>query len=98
MDFNPELKPWRAPRPSQEAGKGLIEKPGQARNLVWQTRSAVPTAYENQLADALEAAFESGAESLDAVVGKLNELGVRTPDGDAWTSARFAAEMARLGA
>jgi len=98
MDHNPELKPWRAPSPNQEAGKGVIEKPGQARNLVWQTRSATPTAYENQVADALESVFESGAESLDAVVAKLNELGVRTPEGGSWTPERFTAEMKRLGA
>ena len=98
MDFNPELKPWRRPEPNREAGKGVIEKPGHSHNLVWQTRSAPPTAYENQLGDALEVVFESGAAELADVVAKLNELGVRAPDGEPWTPSRFEAEMKRLGA
>ena len=49
--------------PNNVAGKGYIEQPGKVANLVWQTRAAAPTAYENALGDALQAAFEGGAET-----------------------------------
>lgn len=98
MDHNPHLKPWQPPAPNNVAGKGQIETPGQTRNIVWQTRAAPPTAYENALGDAFEQVFESGAQSLDEVVQGLNAAGLRTPAGQAWSAASFEAEMARLGA
>ncbi|AJW94342.1 MULTISPECIES: recombinase-like helix-turn-helix domain-containing protein [Burkholderia] len=96
VSFNPDLQPWRAPEPNQVAGKGRIEIPGQVPNLVWQTRKAEPTPYENDLGDALERVFESGAVELDEVVAALNRVGSRAPDGSAWTLERFRAEMAAL--
>jgi hypothetical protein len=98
LDHNPSLKPWQPPTPNNVAGKGQIEVPGQARNIVWQNRAAPPTGYENALGDAFEAVFEQGAETLEQVVQGLNGAGIRTPDGQAWTVASFEAEMARLGA
>jgi len=98
MDFNPYLKPWLEPRPNEEAGKGEIERPSEIRNIVWQTRSAAPTEYENRLGDALETVFESGAVELPDVVAGLNALGVRTPDGRPWTPESFQVELKRLGA
>jgi hypothetical protein len=98
MDHNPHLKPWRQPQPNFTAGKGAIEKPGESANLVWQTRSAPPTEYENQLADALERAFEADAETAEDVVARLNEGGMLTSDGHTWTVERFEAELARLAA
>jgi hypothetical protein len=97
MDSNPHLKPWSKPQPNTVAGKGAIENPGQTDNIVWQTRPAAPNAYEISLADGLEAVFSQGAQALDEVVAKLNEIGVRSPEGTAWTVDRFEAEMARLG-
>lgn len=97
-DHNPKLKPWEAPSPNNVAGKGQIEAPGQIPNIVWQTRLAAPTDYENALGDALEKVFVDGAETLDQVVGGLNVLGFRMPDGRPWTAASFESEMARLGA
>ncbi|MFP3615863.1 recombinase-like helix-turn-helix domain-containing protein, partial [Paraburkholderia sp. SIMBA_050] len=52
--------------------------------------------YENDLGDALERVFESGATELDDVVAGLNRIGFRAPDGTAWTPERFRAEMAAL--
>jgi hypothetical protein len=98
LDHNPHLTPWRVPAPNNVAGKGKIEAPGQARNIVWQNRSAPPTDYENSLGDAFEAVFEKGAATVEQVVDGLNEIGLRTPDGQTWTVARFESEMARLGA
>lgn len=97
LDHNPALKPWEQPTPNNVAGNGKIEVPGQMRNVVWQNRAAPPTDYENALGDAFETLFERGAETLDEVVAGLNTIGLRTPDGHAWTVAVFEAEMARLG-
>jgi hypothetical protein len=98
MNHNPYLKPWRQPQPARAAGKGAIDAPGEVPNIVWQTRSAEPTEYENQLGDALEAVFESGIQTLPEMVLKLNELGMFAPDGDRWTEDSFQAEMKRLAA
>jgi hypothetical protein len=98
LDHNPHLTPWQAPTPNNVAGKGKIEVPGQMRNLVWQNRATSPTDFENAFGDALEAVFESGAETAEQVVQGLNTAAFRTPDGQAWTVARFEAELARLGA
>jgi len=81
VNFNPFLKPWVAPQPNNVAGKGQIEIPGQVENQVWQNRKAAPTQYENDLGDALERVFESGATELDDVVAGLNRIGFRAPDG-----------------
>ena len=97
MDHNPHLTPWRRPQPDQAVGKGRIEKTDAIENLVWQTRAAPPTDYENALADALVACFEDGVTDLPVLVDRLNTQGVRGPDGQAWTVDRFEREMARLG-
>ena len=97
MDYNPHLKPWSRPQPSADGGKGYIETPGSAENLVWQTRSSSPSSYEMGLADALETVFGEGVEDLEAVVARLNELGAQAPEGEPWSVDRFQAEMARLG-
>ncbi|OMR36177.1 recombinase-like helix-turn-helix domain-containing protein [Burkholderia pseudomallei] len=96
VNFNPLLMPWRAPQPDNVAGKGQIEIPGRMPNLVWQTRKAEPTQYENDLGDALERVFESGATELAEVVAGLNRIGFRAPDGAEWTAERFCAELAAL--
>ena len=75
-----------------------IERPGARRNIVWQTRAAPPTDYENMLADALVSCFEAGMEDEDSLIRRLNEMGIRTPDGEEWTTARFESVMAVLGA
>lgn len=98
MDHNPFLKPWNGPEPDQVAGKGKIEKPDEVENLVHQTRPAAPTDFENQLGDALQEIFGADIDELGEIVGKLNDMGVQAPQGDAWTEENFQAEMKRLGA
>jgi hypothetical protein len=98
MDHNPLLKPWLEPQRNSEAGKGKIERPGEAENVVWQTRAAAPSDYERVLADALIDCFDKGLEEVDGLVDGLNIRGVRAPDGKPWTAASFKREMARLGA
>jgi hypothetical protein len=63
----------------------------------YQHRSAPPTAYENLLGDAIERAFSLGIHELAALVDYLNTAGPCGPDGQAWTTASFEHEMARLG-
>lgn len=97
VDHNPNLKPWTRPKPNQQAAKGHIERPAEVANIAWQTRNAPPTDYEQKLGDAFEAIFTEGVTELDALVARLNELGLRTPSGAAWTVEAFQAEMQRLG-
>ncbi|MGA7816078.1 recombinase-like helix-turn-helix domain-containing protein [Caballeronia sp.] len=96
VNFNPSLKPWLAPQPNNVAGKGVIEKPGEIENFIWQTRKAEPTQYENDFGDALERVFDAGALELDQVANGLNGIGFRTPEGAAWTEERLAAEFRTL--
>ena len=97
MEYNQFLKPWHHSQPNQIAGKGYIEHPGEIENIVWQTRSAEPTLYENELADALINAFDTGIEELGPLVEHLNSNGVYAPDGTPWTIDSFEREIARLG-
>jgi hypothetical protein len=61
-----------------------------------QAQRREPTDYENLLGDALEAAFASEAWELDALIAKLNDDGIRTPEGAEWTAANFEATLAKL--
>lgn len=97
LDHNPMLKPWIQPRPNETGGTGSIEHPDSAANMVWQTRAAPPSEYENQLGDALVACFGAGIEEVAPLVERLNELGVLAPGGARWTVESFEREMARLG-
>jgi len=98
VNYNPHLQPWLAAQPNNVAGKGQIEVPGQLPNIIWQSRAALPSAYENALGDVLERVFADGAVSIDQVVAGLNAQAFRSAEGGQWTSASFEAEMARLGA
>jgi hypothetical protein len=57
-----------------------------------------PDAWENELADALEAAFADGVVDLDALTARINDSRVRPRDGGAWTAERLAATLHELGA
>lgn len=95
-DHNPFLTLWRRAKPTDLAGKGTIETAAEVRNIVWQTRPAPPSDYENALGDALVACFDDGVSELDALIERLNAMGVRAPDGAAWNADSFQAEIARL--
>ena len=96
MDYNPYLQQAKSSG-NTDANKGSVEKISEIKNFIWQTRTAPPTTYENQLGDLLEQVFVSGIEELPAVVAKLNEMGGSTPDGKAWTVENFQAVMRQLG-
>lgn len=93
MDHNPYLRPAAS---TGEAAKGSIEKVDAAQNLVWQTRPAPPTDYDNRLADTLEQIFAAGIEELAPLVARLNELGSRSPEDAQWTEDIFLAYMRRF--
>jgi hypothetical protein len=61
-----------------------------------QYRTRPPTAYETALGDALESTFAAGVHDLSGIVRRLNEAGVKAPDGCDWTAALFQSEIRRL--
>ena len=63
-----------------------------------QTRTQDVTAWEQELANAIESVFTKGATELPEVVASLNKTRVRTRDGSDWTEDNFAALMHELGA
>jgi len=70
---------------------------GQARyREARQYRTRPPTAYETALGDALEAMFAAGVRELPDIVRRLNEVGVKAPDGRGWTETLFESEIKRL--
>ncbi len=96
-DFNPYIEAYRNPRPNQTAGVGQIFE-GSARELiVWQTRPAAPTEYEEALASALEQIFTQRVYELPEIVAALNREGIRTPGGEAWSEANFQSTFRELG-
>ncbi len=97
QDHNPLLKVFLSKAGGTEPEKGRIERVDEAQNIEWQTRPAPPSDYENALGDALVACFEEGIEDLAPLVKRLNDLAIKTPDGDAWTEENFQTVLARLG-
>ena len=63
-----------------------------------QTRSHEVTAWQQELANAIESVFSKGAVDLPDVVAGLNKTRVKGPDGEDWTEASFTAVMHELGA
>ena len=98
QDHNPLLKAFLAGARGTAPEKGRIEPVENAQNIEWQTRPAPPSDYENALGDALVACFEEGIDDLAPLVTRLNELALKTPEGNAWTAESFQAVLARLGA
>jgi hypothetical protein len=101
-DYNTVLQQWMATKAGKPAigAKGdesSIERPDQVRNIVWQTRVAPPSEYENALGDALQKIFAEQVHDLPGIVSRLNASAVRAPGGVPWTEDIFTAEMTRLG-
>lgn len=63
-----------------------------------QTRTQPPTAWQQELANAIEGVFGKGVEELDELVAGLNASRVRPPSGGDWTPENFVAVMRELGA
>lgn len=63
-----------------------------------QTRTQEPTAWQQELANAIESVFAKGAYELDQLIAGLNGTRVRPPGGADWTRENFTALMRELGA
>ena len=96
-DFNPYLEAYRNARPNKVGGGGQIFAGADRDLVVWQTRPAVPSEYEQSLADALEQIFSEKTYDLPQVVAALNREGIRTPAGEVWTERNFEQTFQQLG-
>ncbi len=96
-DFNPYLEAYRNAKPNKVGGGGQIFAGADRDLIVWQTRPAVPSEYEQTLADALEQIFSQRIFDLAEVVAALNREGLRTPAGEAWTERNFEQTFQELG-
>ncbi len=96
-DFNRYIEPYRDPQPNKTAGAGQIFDGEDRELIVWQTRPAMPTGYEEALAAALEQMFAERVYELPDIVVALNREGMRTPGGEAWTEANFQSTFRELG-
>jgi hypothetical protein len=94
-DYNENLVPWQQISIETRPAKGSIETYGKIDHLVWQTRSALPTEYENNLGDALETVLAETHE-LAEIVTKLNTLGINNRDGKEFTEENFTLELSHL--
>jgi hypothetical protein len=63
-----------------------------------QSRTQEPTAWQQELANAIESIFTRGARELDELIAGLNASRIRPPDGAKWTEQNFTALMRELGA
>ncbi len=99
QDLNPYLEAYQNTRPGQGAGAGAghIYATAERDLIQWQTRPAVPSEYEQTLADTLEQIFAQRTYDLPEIVAALNREGVRTPGGEAWTEASFQDTLHALG-
>ncbi|WP_326537453.1 recombinase-like helix-turn-helix domain-containing protein [Pseudorhodoferax sp.] len=63
-----------------------------------QARQRPATTYEDLLGDALERAFAGGVQDLPGLVQALNDSGLASPSGKAWTEEIYRQEIAALEA
>lgn len=91
-----ELNPYLVAPSGSRGGGRFIEDPAAVENIVFQTRGEALTGFEEQLADALMAAYAAGATELDEVVRALAGQGCVDRAGAAWTEAALRAELAVL--
>lgn len=63
-----------------------------------QARRGEPSAWEMELAGAIESIFATGAHSLEALIAGLNASRLRPPAGGPWTAENYTALMRKLAA
>lgn len=93
--YNENLAPWQQIKINTKGGKGTIETYDNVEHIIWQTRSAEPTEYENNFGDALEIVLAETHE-LPEIVEKLNALGLHNRDGSLFTEDNLKLELSRL--
>ena len=96
-DFNPYLEAYQNAHPNKVAGAGQIFAGADRDLIVWQTRPAVPSEYEQTLTDALEQIFSQKIYDLPEIVTALNREGILTPAGEIWTERNFEQTFQQLG-
>lgn len=62
-----------------------------------QSRTRQPTAWEIELASAIESAFAKGAHELESLIDALAASRVRPRSGGQWTRETFLKTMRELG-
>lgn len=77
----------KLPEPSNAHDRYLQPKQAQKRPA---------TLYEDLLGDAIERTFASGVLDLPGLVDSLNNQGMTTPAGEAWTPDNYGPIMAEL--
>ncbi len=87
--YNPALPEKSEFSPPAEGGNGIIHKPGDYQNLIWQTRSRQPENWELMLIATLEELFEQGAETLSELVVGLNAAKMYNQLGKPWSENSF---------
>lgn len=95
-EWNENLTPWKEMKPSNKGGKGSVETYDTLENIVWQSRTAPPTDYENALGDALENVMADGTHDLAGIVKGLTARGIKAKDGRPFTEDTFKEELKRL--
>jgi hypothetical protein len=91
--------PWLAPDRHRDT-KGdqrSIEPAAGGANIVFQTRGAALSPFEDRLADALMAVFDDGATELEQVATGLNAREAYDADHQPWTADSLAACLHTLG-
>lgn len=63
----------------------------------WQAGTGDAGIYEMALGDALEKIFGRGVHDLPRVTDSLNEMGIKTPQGEDWTEENYPEIMEGLG-
>jgi hypothetical protein len=92
MRYNSYLSGTSDPK----GGGRYIEEPALVENIVFQTRGGPLDPFEDALALAMTAAFDSGAFEFAELVADLNAADSCDRDGAAWTEASLDAELDRL--
>lgn len=93
------LNPFLSLTDSSGKGGGLfIEDPAAVENIVFQTRGAPLSPFEETLATALMKAYGDGAETLDQLVSALDAQGCTDRAGRPWTAITLTAELAASAA
>lgn len=95
-EWNENLTPRREKKPSNKGGQGSIESLDKIENIIWQSRSAAPSEYENALGDALEDVMADGTHDIEGIVAGLSTRRVKAQDGSEFTVESFKEQLRRL--
>lgn len=88
-EFNTQLtESWQF-IPPKEGGNGVIHRPGEYQNIIWQTRRREPGSFDMALITALEALFDHDMITLEQLIPALNQQRIFDRSGMPWTQESF---------